>query len=163
MLWAIQLTPNASLNPHDNSKNRHEGPRDRGMEAPDVKSLDPQCTASKRWAGTLGRKRGLLDVEACILSASPRRSWLSFNGWCPAPGPQSRGIKAVCSPGRVSGVSTMKTAASQGKLQFPGFPSGSSKSKSLAQEHFRQPSKVAVLLSPSVRVLRIYFLFLTLR
>lgn len=60
----------------------------------------------------LGRGRGLSDAEDCALSTSPRRSRLSFNGWCPAPGPRVGGIKAVCSPGLVSGVPTVKTMAS---------------------------------------------------
>ena len=50
MLWTIQLTSKASLNPHDNSKNRHEGggPEPEELRLTDVKSSDPRCRAGAR-------------------------------------------------------------------------------------------------------------------
>lgn len=99
MLWTIQLMYNASFNPPDNSKNRHKGggTRDRVIEAHRCEVIRPQLHSSE--VVQLGCEPGLSAIEACASSVSPRRSWLSFNGWCPAARPQVRDSKAACSSG----------------------------------------------------------------
>lgn len=99
MLWTIQLMHNASFNPPDNSKNRLEGGGARGrvIEAHRCEVIRLKLHS---WEVVQpGCAPGLSATEACALSVSPRRSWLSFNGCCPAPRPQVRDIKAVCSQG----------------------------------------------------------------
>lgn len=125
------------------------------MRLTDVESLDPKLQSQK--VVQLGCEPGSSDVEACALSVSPRGSWLRFNGWCPAPRLPVWGIKAVCSPGLALGGPTAKIAVSWAPPQ--SLPN----QNLLPGDHCKQLSKVVLTLSPSVRVINIYFLLMMLR
>lgn len=62
---------NTSLNPHDNSKNRHEGgePRQTNWKFTDGKSLDFSCMA-KRWYTWNGNQVLAMDAEGSLCFVS---------------------------------------------------------------------------------------------
>lgn len=65
-----------SLNPHDSSKNRHEGGGSNSWNFTDGKSLDFSCMAKRWYMGIVTRFLQWMLKEVCVLSALLQRCGL---------------------------------------------------------------------------------------